>query len=67
MEPRMSVVVNGALKHFNSRYELVRVAALRANSLIRGDKILLDPKRVDAHKYTTIALLEMQEGLWEKK
>lgn len=63
----MSVVINGALKHFNSRYELVRVSALRVNSLIKGDKILLDPEKADFHKYTTIALLEMQEGLWERK
>ncbi len=67
MEMRMSDIVNGALKHFNSRYELVRVSALRVNSLIKGDKILLDPKKVDSHKAATIALLEMQEGLWERK
>ncbi len=60
-------LINGALKHFKSRYELVRVAALRANSLIRGDAPLLDKKDIAGHKSTIISLMEIKEGLWKKK
>ncbi|WP_022670450.1 DNA-directed RNA polymerase subunit omega [Hippea alviniae] len=67
MEIFMSEVINGALKHFPSRYELVRVAAIRANSLLRGDKILLDERKAFGHKNTVISLLEIKEGLWKKK
>ncbi len=63
----MSKVINDALKFFDNRYELVRAAALRANSLLRGDKPLIDEKIAKQHKYTVISLLEIKEGLWTKK
>lgn len=63
----MSKVINDALKHFDNRYELVRAAAIRANSLLRGDKSLIDERIAKQHKYTVVSLLEIKEGLWTKK
>ncbi len=60
-------LINGALKYFPSRYELVRAAALRANSLMRGDSPLLDKRDIRNHKYTIISLMEIKEGMWTKK
>ena len=60
-------LINGALKYFPSRYELVRVAAIRANSLIKGDAPLLDKRTIANHKSTIISLMEIKEGLWKKK
>ncbi len=60
-------LINGARKYFNSRYELVRVSAIRANSLLRGDKSLLPEDKIIGRKSTIISLMEMKEGLWKKK
>ncbi len=67
MERNPSRLINGALKHFTSRYELVRVTALRANSILRTGETLLSESETRGHKCTTIALMEIEKGLWRKK
>ncbi|AEA33440.1 DNA-directed RNA polymerase subunit omega [Hippea maritima] len=67
MEIFIPEIINGALRHFPSRYELVRVAAIRANSLFRGDKPLISNSFASAHKNTIVSLMEIKEGLWKKK
>ncbi|WP_035587041.1 DNA-directed RNA polymerase subunit omega [Hippea jasoniae] len=67
MDIFMPEIINGALKYFPSRYELVRVAAIRANSLYRGDRPLIDEKIATRHKHTVVSLMEIKEGLWKKK
>ncbi len=63
----MPEVINKALKHFENRYELVRAAAIRANSLSRGDRPLISERIATQHKNTIVSLLEIKEGLWTKK
>ncbi|WP_025209570.1 DNA-directed RNA polymerase subunit omega [Hippea sp. KM1] len=67
MEVFIPEIINGALKHFPSRYELVRVAAIRANSLFKGDKPLVSGSVASRHKNTVVSLIEIKEGLWKKK
>jgi DNA-directed RNA polymerase omega subunit len=67
MEVFVPELIDGALKHFPSRYELVRIAAVRANSLIRGDAPLIDKKIARQHKSTIVSLMEIKEGLWKRK
>ncbi len=67
MEIFVPDLINGALKYFPSRYELVRVAAIRTNALIRGDAPLIDKKEAMRHKSTIVSLMEIKEGLWKIK
>ncbi len=60
-------LINEALKYYPSRYELVRVAALRTASLTRGDAPLISKKEAANHKNTIISLMEIKEGLWKIK
>ncbi len=67
MEIFMPDLINGALKYYPSRYELVRVAAIRTSSLMRGDPPLISKKEAAGHKSTIISLIEIKEGLWKIK
>ncbi len=60
-------LINEALKNHPSRYELVRMASLRANSLIKGDAPLISKKEAMKHKSTIVSLVEIKEGLWKIK
>lgn len=59
-------LVHKALQHVESKYALVRMAALRTHALYRGDKPLIHV-RPNSHKNTVIALKELAEGLWSIK
>lgn len=60
-------LINKALKSHPSRYELVRMASLRANSLLKGDMPLISKKDAAKHKSTIVSLIEIKEGLWKIK
>ncbi len=59
-------LVHKALEHIESKYALVRMAAIRTHALYRGDKPLINVKP-NAHKNTVIALKELSQGLWSIK
>ncbi len=67
MEVFIPDLINEALKYYPSRYELVRVAAIRTASLMRGDTPLISRKEAANHKSTVISLIEIKEGLWKIK
>ncbi len=67
MEIFIPDLIDGALKYYPSRYELVRVAAIRTASLVRGDTPLISKKQAANHKDTIISLIEIKEGLWKIK
>ncbi|OSS42703.1 hypothetical protein DESAMIL20_586 [Desulfurella amilsii] len=59
-------LVHKALEHIESKYALVKVAAIRTHALYRGDKPLINVKP-NMHKNTVIALKEIAQGFWSIK